>query len=228
MASLFHCGQADGYSEAVASLRRAQDIRRVPKAAVAKSLDHVRYSGMDRDRRCRAFKVCVVGCVLGRQSGGCGVAGRREGSRDAWATGCWQCGPEVTQPSRKEVRSARNARHAGGAELVRWGRREWLLKYGAILTGVEREDTGGQIAVHGDAIFEGDRSPPKGSERRLGSAGRSRRRGRDQRADGRGAVGSVLVAVVGRAVGALKEAPRGRRGQCVADRVATRGVVREA
>ena len=68
MASLFHCGQADGYSEAVASLRRAQDIRRVLKAAITKPLDHVRYSGMDRDRRRRAFKVCVVGCVLGRHT----------------------------------------------------------------------------------------------------------------------------------------------------------------
>ena len=129
MASLFHCGQADGYSEAVASLRRAQDTRRVPKAAVTKPLDHVRHSGVDRDRRRRALKVCVVGCVLGRQSGGCGVAGCREGSRDAWATGCWERGPEVMQPPRKAVRSARNARHAGGTELGRWGRREWWLKH---------------------------------------------------------------------------------------------------
>ena len=90
MASLFHCGQADSHSEAVASFRWAQDIRRVPKAAVAKSLDHIRNSGMDRERRHRAFKLRAVRGALGWQSGGCGVAGRREGNRDVWATGCWQ------------------------------------------------------------------------------------------------------------------------------------------
>ena len=58
MAALFHCSQADGYSEAVASLRWAQDIRRVPKAAITEPLDDVCYPGMDRDRRCRASKVC--------------------------------------------------------------------------------------------------------------------------------------------------------------------------
>ena len=50
MASLFHCGQADSHSEAVASFRWTQDIRRVPKAAVTKSLDHFCNSGMDRER----------------------------------------------------------------------------------------------------------------------------------------------------------------------------------
>ena len=45
--------------------------------------------------------------------------------------------------------------------------------HGAIFTGIQGEDTGGQVAVHGGAIFEEDRSPPRGSERRLSGAGRS-------------------------------------------------------
>ena len=90
MASLFHCGQADSHSEAVASFRWAQDIRRVLKAAVAKSLDHICYSGMDRKRRRRAFKLRVVRGALGWQSGSRRVTGRREGNRDVWATGCRQ------------------------------------------------------------------------------------------------------------------------------------------
>ena len=118
MASLFHRTQADGDSEAVASLRWAQDIRRVVKAAISKSLDHVCYPGMDRDRRRRKFKVYVVGCILGRLGGGRRVAGSREGSRDVWATGRRECGPEVTQPPRKAVRGARNARHTGDVQYI--------------------------------------------------------------------------------------------------------------
>ena len=74
MASLFHRTQADGDSEAVASLRWAQDIRRVVEAAITKPLDHVCYPGMDRDRRRRKFKVYVVGMHPG-------AAGRRPQSR---------------------------------------------------------------------------------------------------------------------------------------------------